>query len=69
MRFNLPPGLEKIRKTSIDVTNFVLLLPVYIIGVGIGAALWRIETALRKPKCDGWKESNGYDEDYHKSPM
>jgi hypothetical protein len=57
MKEYLKKILKKINTITIDVINFVLLLPVYFIGVGLSSLLCRFFRKKQKTKKSYWIDS------------
>lgn len=55
---------SKIRKWSTRVSNFILLLPVYLIGVGVSHILWRIQNSKPKQEDTYWDDAKEIPEEY-----
>lgn len=48
---------KSLKETSFKVANFVVLLPIYFIGIGISKVLWYFSTLISKESKKGWIES------------
>lgn len=59
--FHLPTGVnmkeqfKKLKETSYKAANFVILLPVYVLGIGISHLLWRLS---KNKTSKGWIKSS-----------
>lgn len=42
MKKKILSSLKKIKEISTDISNFVLLLPTYMIGIGISFLFWKV---------------------------
>jgi hypothetical protein len=61
--FHLPIGvimkkfLKNLKETSFKMTNFVILLPIYFIGIGLSKILWYFSKLISKESGKGWIKS------------
>lgn len=50
--------LKKIRNGLMDITNFILLLPVYFVGAGVSHIIWRLFYRKRMDEKTFWTKSD-----------
>jgi hypothetical protein len=61
--FHLPIGvsmknfLKNLKEASFKIINFVILLPVYFIGIGLSKILWYFSKLVGKESINGWLKS------------
>jgi hypothetical protein len=49
--------LKNLKETSFKMINFVILLPVYFIGIGLSKILWYFSKLISKESRNGWIKS------------
>jgi hypothetical protein len=49
--------LKNLKETSFKMTNFVILLPIYFIGIGLSKILWYLSKLISKESGKGWIKS------------
>jgi hypothetical protein len=49
--------LKNLRENSFKIINFVILLPIYFIGIGLSKILWYFSKLVSKEIRNGWLES------------
>jgi hypothetical protein len=61
--FHLPIGvimkkfLKNLKEASFKITNFLILLPIYFIGIGLSKILWYFSKIISKESEKGWIKS------------
>jgi len=54
---NMRDCLKNLKETSFKVINFILLLPIYFVGVGVSNILWHFSRLMSKEVRKGWIKS------------